>query len=520
MGKTEKHIQKGTYAFLERLGIKNINPGAWAGSAREHTDGALLDSINPSTGEMIAQVTMAGSSDYNAVIEKAKDAFLTWRMVPAPKRGLIVREIVRSIIRHKKDLGSLIALEMGKIRREGEGEVQEIIDLEKVASGISRGKNGHSFYSERARHALGEWYNPLGVIGVITAFNFPVAVWGWNALIALVTGNVVVWKPSLETPLCAIAIQRICNRVLKKYGHEGVLALVIGDNIIIGERMIADKNIDLISFTGSTRVGRRVGEIVGARLGRSLLELGGNNPMIVLDDADIDLAAQAAFFGFIGTTAQRCTTTRRIYVHKDRYSLFIGMFLDLCGGAHFGNPLNKKTLAGPLINKSAVKKFLEATAIAEKQGGEILIRGERMHERGCFVAPTVVRMPKGKNLPIALEETFGPILYITEIDSLEEGISLANEAPQQLAAALFTEKISAMYHFRGPEGSRAGILNINCGTSGAESTTPFGGNYDTGWGREAGGDAWRNYVRESGGATNYSGVMELAQGIRFTEKKK
>lgn len=510
------------YGFLDRLGIKKVNSGACYGKWIEEPEGDMLVSINPATEKEIARVKMAGVADYELIMEKAERAFKVWSMMPAPERGLIVRELGQALAYHKEDLARLISLEMGKIVKEGGGEVQEPIDLEKITGGRSRGVSGHLFHSERRGYGLETRYNPLGPIGIITASNFPAAVWGWNAFVALVEGDVIIWKPSPQMPLCAIAVQNICNSVFMRHDRnlEGVVNLVIGHDAIIGERLIGDNRVPLISFTGSTEVGRYIAGKVSGRLGKYILELGGNNPSIILNDADIDLALEAVFFSAIGTGSQRCTTNRRVYPHQDIYEDFTGGFVRMCQNIRFGDPLDPKTLVGPLINEKAIQKVLHAAERAEKEGGKILLRGKRLDRPGFFLTPTVVEMPAGKNLPIALEETFGPIIYVSAIESLEEGIALSNESRQLLAASLFSESRKAEYIFRGPMGVRAGILNINCGTSGAESTTPFGGNYDTGWGREGGGDAWRNYVRESSGATNFMGNRELAQGIDFFENQK
>lgn len=507
------------YEFLDRLGIKKMNSGVSFGNGfLEKPSGGIIASINPSNEEVIARVVMGGEDDYEKIIEEAGKGFQKWKDVPAPKRALIVREFVEEISRHKEDLGKLTSLEVGKIQKEGEGEVQEVIDLEVISSGLARGDAGSRKPSERTKHELYTRYDPLGRIGIIPAFNFPIAVPGWNWTHAVTQGNAVIIKPSLETPLCAIAIQNIFNRVNERHNNElsGIFNLVIGENETVGEAMIRDESMPLISFTGSTTVGRHVAQVVAKRLGRCLLELGGNNYAIVLDDADLPLAIENIFFGFVGTTGQRCTSTRRVFVYKKHLVDFIKDIEALVLGATFDDPLNPQSTAGPLINEKAVQKYFAAIDRAEKEGGMIVHRGKRLERPGFFVTPTIVFVQGKKQLPIMFEETFAPLLYVMEIDDLDEGIVFGNEALHQLSSAIFTRDINAAYYFR--EKVKTGIRNINCGTSGAESTTPFGGNFNTGWGREAGGDAWRSYVLESAGAVNYSGETELAQGIQFKKK--
>lgn len=506
------------YDFLDRLGIKKTNSGVSFGDGfLEKTSGGTIPSINPSNEEVIAEVMMAGPDDYELVKEKAIEGFKKWRKLPVPARGLIVKEIVREIERQKNDLGALISLEMGKILPEGRGEVQEIIDVADTAIGYSRQAIGGGPIkpSERPNHFMFEIWEPLGVTGIITAFNFPMAVWGWNACIALPCGNPTIWKPSLQTPLCAIALQYICNRVFKKHGLEGISNLVIGDDDVVGERLIQDEGVPLISFTGSTKVGRRVNMAVAERLAPPpILELGGNNAAIVLKDANLDLALQAIFFGFIGTSAQRCTSTRRLYIHEDIFMDFVKKLVRACKKAVIGPPMNPDTIMGPVVSKKTIMNVQEAVSRAKFMGAMAMLEGRALDDRkGFYMEPAIV--VTDTHLPIMDEETFGPLLFVQPIRDLDDGIEQNNRVPYGLSSCLFTEDITSAFKFLSAEGSDCGIRNVNCGNSGAETSCEFGGNKHTGWGREAGGGAWKRYMRHSANVINWSGKITLSQGIEF-----
>lgn len=505
------------YDFLDRLGIQKVNSGACYGEWIKNPDGNFLASINPSTEKVIAEVKMAGSRDYEIIVEHAQKAFLKLRKMTASQRGVIVRELCDELRKHKDDLGRLISLEMGKIYEEGRGEVQEIIDLSDVALGLTRMMGGHVFPSERPNHFIFESYDPLGVIAVITAFNFPVAVWGWNALIAIVCGDPVIWKPSPQTPLSAIAMQNICSRVMAKYDLRGIFNLLIGDNTIIGSRLVSDSRIPLISFTGSTDIGLDAGSIVIKRGGKTILELGGNNAAVVLADANLDLAMRAISFGFTGTTTQRCTSTRRDYSEKSIEEQLTERIAYWCRHVAIGDPLQNETQMGPLKSERAIDAVFNAVWEAKMQGGEVIYGGKRLDRKGFFLEPTVIRTEK--HLPIMDEETFGPVLYVQPIHDIEEGIALNNRVRQGLSSCLFTTNFSKAMYFLSPAGSDCGIRNINCGTSGAE-IGPFGGNKHTGWGREAGGESWKQYCRHSVCNLNWSDDLPLAQGIDFFKKEK
>lgn len=506
------------YDFLERLGIQKVNSGVCYGEWIEKPEGNILPSINPSNEEVIAEVKMAGSRDYETVISYAEEAFLKLRKMPAPARGNIVRELCDELRKYKDDLGKLVSLEMGKIYEESRGEVQEIIDLSDVALGLTRMMGGRVRPSERRDHFIFDSYDPLGPVAVITAFNFPVAVWGWNALIAIVCGDPVIWKPSPQTPLSAIAMQNICNRVTKKYGIEGIFNLLIGGNAIIGSRLASDSRIPLVSFTGSTEIGLEVGSIVTKRGGKTILELGGNNAAIVLADADLDLAMRAISFGFTGTATQRCTSTRRCYFEKPIEKELTERIVYWCKRLVIGDPLRKKTQMGPLKSERALKVVLDAVEEAKKQGGEVIYEGKHLARSGFFIEPTVIRAEH--HLPIMDEETFGPILYIQPISDIDEGIVENNRVRQGLSSCLFTSNFSKAMYFVSARGSDCGIRNINCGTSGAEVGSEFGGNKHTGGGREAGGESWKQYCRHSVCNLNWSDDLPLAQDIDFFKKGK
>jgi aldehyde dehydrogenase (NAD+) len=503
-------------ALLEKLEIREINPGACAGPDGWIADaqGQELISYNPATGEPLACVIQATETTYAAVVSRATAAFESWRTVPAPKRGLLARDLADALRELQEPLGELITLEMGKIRAEGIGEVQEMIDVCDFAVGLSRQLYGLSMHSERPGHRMVEQWHPLGVVGIITSFNFPAAVWSWNAAIAAVCGDTLVWKPSSSTPLTAIAVQRVVNRVAAEHGAQGVFNLLIGSGRVVGERMINDPRLPLISFTGSTEAGRRVAEAVARRLGRSILELGGNNAIVVAQDADLDLAVRAILFGAVGTAGQRCTTTRRIIAHRSIAGELAERLVRAYQQVRIGDPLQEGVLMGPLLDEQAVEAMMTALETAQAQGGEILTGGRRLPELGaCFVEPTVIKMPA--QTPLVCSETFAPILYLMEYGTLEQAIALHNGVPQGLSSAIFTDSLSRAEQFLAVTGSDCGIANVNIGTSGAEIGGAFGGEKDTGGGRESGSDAWKAYMRRQTNTINWSGTLPLAQGIQF-----
>ena len=499
-----------------RLQIRDINPGACTGPDGWITDprGKELISYNPTTGEPIARVVQATHDTYNVVASAAETAFSTWRVTPAPKRGQVVRDLRQALHEHKEPLGDLVSLEMGKIRVEGQGEVQEMIDICDFAVGLSRQLYGLTMHSERPNHRMFEQWHPLGVVGVITAFNFPVAVWSWNASIASVCGDPIVWKPSSYTPLCAIAVQHIANNVMADHGLRGVFNLAIGTGGDVGEMLLNDRRVPLISFTGSTAIGRHVSEVVARRFGRSILELGGNNAIIVAEDADLDLAVRAILFGAIGTAGQRCTSTRRIIVQRSIATELSSRLVDAYGRVRIGDPLADGTLMGPLVASSAVEDMVKALDRARADGGHLLIGGRMRPDLGSnFVEPAVVRMVSQTD--IVKQETFAPILYLLEYETLDEAIALHNDVPQGLSSAIFTENLRNAEHFVSVGGSDCGIANVNIGTSGAEIGGAFGGEKETGGGREAGSDAWKVYMRRQTCTVNWSSDLPLAQGIDF-----
>jgi aldehyde dehydrogenase (NAD+) len=497
--------------ILEKLHIEPLNSGACYGDWIAIPSGSELESINPATGEPLAKVQMAGPQDYECVVARAEEAFLDWRMIPAPKRGEIVREIANELRVHKADLGALVTLEMGKILPEGLGEVQEMIDIADFAVGLSRQLYGLTMHSERPGHRMYEQWHPLGIVGVISAFNFPVAVWAWNAMIAAVCGDCVLWRPSSETPLTAIAVQKICNRVLDGHGLKGVFNLAIGPSKPIAETLVRDPRIPLISFTGSTEVGRHVSEVVAQRLGRTILELGGNNGIIVMDDANPDLVLRAVLFGAVGTAGQRCTTTRRLFLQRGIAPKITDALVRAYRQVKIGDPMEESTLMGPLVNRRAVDDMLDGIRRICQQGGEILVGGDRM--LGCYVQPTLVRARP--EMPILKEEIFAPILYLIEFDDLDQAIHWHNDVPQGLSSAMFTTNLIAAETFLSHRGSDCGIANINIGTSGAEIGGAFGGEKETGGGRESGSDAWKAYMRRQTNTINWSTQLPLAQGIQF-----
>jgi len=501
---------------LTRLGLWKTNSGAGYGEWIEDPAGGEITSVNPADGTELARVRLAAEEDYDEVLWHATQSFERWRLLPAPKRGEIVREIGDELRRAKDDLGMLVTLESGKILAEGKGEVQEMIDMADFACGLSRQLYGLTMPSERPGHRMYEQWHPLGVVGVISAFNFPVAVWSWNALLALVCGDVVVWKPSLKTPLTAIAVQRLCDRVLERHGWKGVLCLLIGRDDIVGERLTSDRRVPLISATGSTRMGRHVAQVVATRLGRTLLELGGNNGVIVMNDADPDLVVRAVLFGAVGTAGQRCTSIRRLFLQRGIAARVTEKLIAAYRQVYIGNPVDETTLMGPLIDRAAVDNMTRGLAEAVEQGGEILTGGSRLNTGGgCYVEPTIVRAHP--HMAILKEELFAPALYLIEFDQLDEVLDWHNYVPHGLSSAMFTTNLISAETFLSVRGSDCGIANINIGTSGAEIGGAFGGEKDTGGGRESGSDAWKTYMRRQTVTINWSGELPLAQGIKFGE---
>ncbi|QTA90838.1 Aldehyde dehydrogenase [Desulfonema magnum] len=504
-------------AILEKLDVPDEQQGAGTGSWLKCA-GKIMESFSPIDGRVIGKIRCAGKGDYEEVVTRSVRAFEEWRMVPAPKRGEIVRQIGEAMRKHKEDLGALVSLEVGKIRAEGEGEVQEMIDITDFALGQSRMLYGLTMHSERPEHRMYEQWHPLGPVGVITAFNFPVAVWSWNAMISLVAGDTVIWKPSSKAPLTAIAIMKIAWRVLQKNGlPEGVLSLVIGDRKEIGETFIKDQRIPLISATGSVPMGRHISEVVAGRLGKTILELGGNNAIIVAPSAELNLAVRGIVFGAVGTAGQRCTTTRRIIVHKDIFGTLAERLVKAYKQVPIGNPLEKNILMGPLIDRAAVDAMQKALEEIRNQGGKILCGGEVLSgdvfDAGTYVTPCICEI--GPDAPIVKEETFAPILYMIRYDTLEKAIAYQNDVPQGLSSAILTRDLPEAETFLSHRGSDCGIANVNIGTSGAEIGGAFGGEKETGGGRESGSDAWKAYMRRQTCTINWSKELPLAQGIRF-----
>jgi aldehyde dehydrogenase (NAD+) len=503
------------YPFLKELGIQKINPGSCAGpddwSPTEGRD--LLDVITPIDGTVIAQVAQANEDDFEHVLKVTQENFFKWKLLPAPKRGEIVRQLANEFRKYKEPLGQLITLEMGKIVTEGKGEVQEVIDIADFAVGLSRQLYGLTMKSERPFHRMYEQWHPMGVIGIITAFNFPMAVWSWNAMIAAVCGDTMIWKPSSKTPLCAIAIQHIVNKVMKENGLAGIFAMVVGRGVTIGEKMINNPKLPLISATGSTRMGIRIAEATAKRLGRSLLELGGNNAIIVAEDANLDLALPAIMFGAVGTAGQRCTTTRRLIIHESIIDSFTDRLIKSYKQVRIGDPLDENILMGPVVDGDAVKNMMSALETIPSEGGKIVYGGEKLDKPGYYVTPCLVRTPG--NTKLVCDETFAPILYIMSYKTLDEAIDLHNGVPQGLSSAIFTESLKKAERFLSQIGSDCGIANVNIGTSGAEIGGAFGGNKDTGGGREAGSDSWKAYMYRQTNTINWSDELPLAQGVKF-----
>lgn len=499
--------------IFDRLEIRETNSGA---CGRDWIDGrgTTRGSLNPANEAEIAHVRMSDANAYEQIAAEAINTWERWRMYPAPKRGLIVRMVADELRRFKEELGALVTMETGKILAEGKGEVQEMIDIADFAVGLSRQLYGLTMPSERPSHRMYEQWHPLGLVGIISAFNFPAAVWSWNAFIAAVCGDCVIWKPSPKTPLTAIAVQKICHRVLTQEGWQGVFSLVIGSDTEIGERLIHDRRVPLISATGSTRMGRHVAETVSKRLGRTLLELGGNNGVIVMDDADLDLVLRGVVFGAVGTAGQRCTTIRRLFVQKGIAAQLKEKLVAAYKQLRIGDPMDAATLVGPLIDENAVSNMQAALKEAVSQGGHVLYGGERAQEQpGFYVVPALVEAKH--TMPLLQRETFAPILYIVEFDTLEQAIAWHNDVPQGLSSAIFTGSLRSAEMFLSPLGSDCGIANVNIGTSGAEIGGAFGGEKETGGGRESGSDAWKAYMRRQTVTINWSSDLPLAQGIEF-----
>lgn len=505
-------------SILNSLSILPVNEACSTGKNWSSGNQALIQKIiSPVDGKEIAAVKFADTAGYHQTIQKAQEAFQAWRTWPAPKRGEVVRQLGQALRENKENLGKLVSYEMGKSLQEGYGEVQEMIDICDFAVGLSRQLYGLTMHSERPSHRMYEQWHPLGIVGIISAFNFPVAVWGWNAALALVCGDVCVWKPSEKTPLTAIACQHIIQKVLNANdAPEGVSCLVIGDRII-GELMSADKSIPLISATGSTRMGKAVGAAVGARLGRSLLELGGNNAIIISPDADLDMALIGAVFGAVGTAGQRCTTTRRLIIHESVYDTFKENLVKAYKQLRIGNPLDPNNHVGPLIDKDAVSNYLSAIQKCKTEGGKFIVEGEVLQGNGfesdCYVRPCIAEADH--TFEIVQHETFAPILYLMKYKTLDQALAMQNGVVQGLSSAIMTLNLREAEQFLSYAGSDCGIANVNIGTSGAEIGGAFGGEKETGGGRESGSDAWRVYMRRQTNTINYSNTLPLAQGIKF-----
>ncbi len=513
---TEQATDYGIPQMLKNLGISNENNGVSAGGLFFAT-GDMFESFSPTDGQLISKVKTANPEDYQTVIEKAKSAFKEFRMVPAPKRGELVRQFGLKLREYKDDLGKLVSYEMGKSLQEGLGEVQEMIDICDFAVGLSRQLHGYTMHSERPGHRMYEQYHPLGIVGIISAFNFPVAVWSWNTALSWICGNVTIWKPSEKTPLCAIACQNIINEVLNENNMpEGISTMIVGDHKI-GEMLVSDKNVALISFTGSTKVGRTVGKNVAERFGKSILELGGNNAIIITENADLDMSIIGAVFGAVGTAGQRCTSTRRLIIHDSVYDEVKNRLVQAYGQLKIGNPLDENNHVGPLIDKDAVKQYLDSIERCKEEGGNFVVEGGVLegdgYESGCYVKPCIAEVENSYD--IVQHETFAPILYLIKYKTLEEAIALQNDVPQGLSSAIMTQNLREAELFLSHAGSDCGIANVNIGTSGAEIGGAFGGEKETGGGRESGSDVWKYYMRRQTNTINYTASLPLAQGIKF-----
>jgi aldehyde dehydrogenase (NAD+) len=500
--------------ILERLGLDAVNDGTWIGDRSLADESApLIDSVNPTTNEVIASVRQTTSAEYEQVIEQARASFDAWRKIPGPVRGEAVRRIGNALREHKDALGSLVTLEMGKIKAEGDGEVQEMIDIADFAVGQSRMMYGKTMHSERPSHRMYEQWHPLGIVGTISAFNFPVAVYSWNAFIAAVCGNVNVWKPSPKTPLCGVAVQKIVNQALAGMDLPPVFFLINDGSNELARTFVDDERVNLVSFTGSCAVGKHVGQRVAARMGKSLLELGGNNAIIVDEFANLDLAVPSIVFGAVGTAGQRCTSTRRVIVHRSKFEELKETLVGAYGQVRIGDPLDPDTLMGPVIDEASLQRVIDACEAVKASGGEVLCGGERLERAGNFVTPAIA--VADNDAEIVQTETFGPILYLIPFDTLDEAIAMQNGVVQGLSSSIFTDNLQHAEYFLSHAGSDCGIANVNIGTSGAEIGGAFGGEKETGGGREAGSDAWQAYMRRQTNTINWGTDLPLAQGINF-----
>ncbi|HHS12240.1 MAG TPA: aldehyde dehydrogenase family protein [bacterium] len=504
---------------LKKLGIESVNAGGFNGQWIDDDKGGILKSVSPIDNRVLAEVKQLSAESYERVVARAHNAFLQWRLVPAPRRGEVVRQIGLELRKYKKELGALVTLEMGKIRPEGEGEVQEMIDIADFAVGLSRQLCGKTMHSERPSHRMYDQYHPLGVVGVVTAFNFPVAVWAWNTMLALVCGDSVVWKPSSHTPLTAIACMKIADRVLKaNQVPDGVLGLAVGKGSVVGNMLVADRRIPLISFTGSTAMGKKVGQAVGERLGRAILELGGNNGIVVSNHGDLSMAVRTILFGAVGTAGQRCTSTRRIIVQESVYDTVLERLVKAYQSVRIGNPMEEGTLMGPLVSRAAVEDMMRALDEVRKLNGRIVAGGEELKNMpsDLYVSPCIVEAEN--HWPIVQEETFAPILYAIKYKTIEDAIRLHNDVPQGLSSSIFTLNLKEAEYFLSHAGSDCGIANVNISTSGAEIGGAFGGEKETGHGRESGSDSWKQYMRQQTNTINWSDALPLAQGIHFGDE--
>ena len=501
---------------LKNLGISKENYGVSTGGDY-FANGNFIESYSPTDGQLIAKVKTANAQDYQKVVETAKAAFKEFRMIPSPKRGELVRQFGLKLREYKDDLGKLVSYEMGKSLQEGLGEVQEMIDICDFAVGLSRQLQGYTMHSERPGHRMYEQYHPLGIVGIISAFNFPVAVWSWNTALSWICGNVTIWKPSEKTPLCGIACQNIISEVLKENNlPEGISSMIVGDHEI-GDQLVNDKNVALVSFTGSTKVGRIVGKNVAERFGKSILELGGNNAIIITENADLDMSIIGAVFGAVGTAGQRCTSTRRLIIHESVYDEVKNRLVKAYGQLKIGNPLDENNHVGPLIDEDAVNQYLNSIEKCKAEGGKFVVEGGVLdgaqYESGCYVKPCIAEVEN--SFEIVQHETFAPILYIMKYKNLEEAIETQNDVPQGLSSAIMTQNLREAELFLSQSGSDCGIANVNIGTSGAEIGGAFGGEKETGGGRESGSDAWKYYMRRQTNTINYTTSLPLAQGIKF-----
>lgn len=509
--------QFGIQSALQRLGIEDENKGTCTGNTWLETDEAYIGSFSPADGELIAKVQLTDNQSYELVVKQAQEAFKHWRNVPAPQRGEVVRQIGNALREVKSDLGKLVSYEMGKSYQEGLGEVQEMIDICDFAVGLSRQLYGLTMHSERPGHRMYEQWHPVGIVGIISAFNFPVAVWSWNSMIAMVCGDVCIWKPSEKAPLSGVACQHIIAKVLKENQlPEGISSLIIGD-YKVGEYLSQDARIPLVSATGSTRMGKLVGQAVGGRLGRSLLELGGNNAIIISENADLDIAIRGALFGAVGTAGQRCTSTRRLIIQDSVYEEVKSRLVSAYGKLVIGNPLDEKNHVGPLIDTEAVKMYQDAISKVKEEGGKELVVGGVLEgkgfESGCYVRPCIIEAEN--HFKMVQHETFAPILYLMKYSKLGDAIAMQNGVPQGLSSAIMTLNMREAELFLSASGSDCGIANVNIGTSGAEIGGAFGGEKETGGGRESGSDSWKAYMRRQTNTINYSDSLPLAQGIKF-----